>query len=214
MATQSSILAWRILWTKDPGWLQFMESQSDMTECLIHTHTHTHTHTHSPMNSKEKKQEQTARAFGQECRSDTCELGGVGKKRLRLSLSFHTGTLAQRLPTEWSLLGGNGPALTHCLVTLCLPQPTLGWMEKEGTLEDISQLHSSRQHDQSSLEGALSGGSLHLPQTQTVNSGGEGGHDIGDILDGQEREGWHREKRVQAGANKRSVTGTGSSHLD
>ena len=87
-------------------------------------------------------------------------------------------------------------------------------MEREGTLEDISQLHSPRQHDQSSLEGALSGTSLHLPQTPTVTSGGGGGRDTGDILDGQQREGWHREKRVHAGANKRSVTGTGSSCLD
>ena len=28
MATQSRILAWRILWTKEPGWLPSMQSQS------------------------------------------------------------------------------------------------------------------------------------------------------------------------------------------
>ena len=27
MATHSSILAWRILWTEEPGWLQSMGSQ-------------------------------------------------------------------------------------------------------------------------------------------------------------------------------------------
>ena len=27
MATHSSILAWRIPWTEEPGWLQFMGSQ-------------------------------------------------------------------------------------------------------------------------------------------------------------------------------------------
>ena len=27
MATQSSILPWRIPWTEEPGWLQSMESQ-------------------------------------------------------------------------------------------------------------------------------------------------------------------------------------------
>ena len=33
MATHSSILAWRILWTEEPGRLQFMGSQeSDTTE--------------------------------------------------------------------------------------------------------------------------------------------------------------------------------------
>ena len=35
MANHSSILVWKILWTEDPGRLQFMGSQElDMTECL------------------------------------------------------------------------------------------------------------------------------------------------------------------------------------
>ena len=38
MATNSSILAWRIPWTEEAG------IESDMTEWLTHTHTHTHTH--------------------------------------------------------------------------------------------------------------------------------------------------------------------------
>ena len=42
MATHSSVLAWRIPWTEEPGRLQFMGS--DTTEWLTHTHTHTHTH--------------------------------------------------------------------------------------------------------------------------------------------------------------------------
>ena len=68
MATHSSILAWRILWTEEPGSLQFMGSQrvrhdwvpgdstrfhrlrvqSPQPACptLPNTHTHTHTHTH------------------------------------------------------------------------------------------------------------------------------------------------------------------------
>ena len=39
MATHFSILAWRILWTEEPGRLQSMGLQSDMTERL-HTHTY------------------------------------------------------------------------------------------------------------------------------------------------------------------------------
>ena len=39
MAIHSSILAWRILWTEDPGELESMGSQR-----FGHTHTHTHTH--------------------------------------------------------------------------------------------------------------------------------------------------------------------------
>ena len=40
MEPHSSILAWRISWTKKPGRLQSMDyTQSDMTEQLTHTHT-------------------------------------------------------------------------------------------------------------------------------------------------------------------------------
>ena len=58
MATHSSILAWRILWREEPGRLQSIGSQSDMTQATQHagmqaqiplcinTHTNIHTHTH------------------------------------------------------------------------------------------------------------------------------------------------------------------------
>ena len=40
MATLSSILAWRIPWTEEPGGPQYMRLQeSDTTEGLTHTHT-------------------------------------------------------------------------------------------------------------------------------------------------------------------------------
>ena len=35
MATHSSILAWRIPWTEEPGGLQSMGSESDTTEHII-----------------------------------------------------------------------------------------------------------------------------------------------------------------------------------
>ena len=41
IATHSSITAWRIPWTVEPGRLQSMEVQSDLTERL-NTHMHTH----------------------------------------------------------------------------------------------------------------------------------------------------------------------------
>ena len=41
MATHSSILAWKIAWTEEPGRLQSMRSQeSDTTERLNHHHIH------------------------------------------------------------------------------------------------------------------------------------------------------------------------------
>ena len=55
MTAHSSILAWRIPWTEEPGGLQSIGSQrEDTTERLsteararTHTHTQTHTHTHT-----------------------------------------------------------------------------------------------------------------------------------------------------------------------
>ena len=41
MATHSSILAWRIPWTEEPGRLQSMSSRWSH---MSHTHTHTHMH--------------------------------------------------------------------------------------------------------------------------------------------------------------------------
>ena len=41
MATHSSILAWRIPWTEEPGGLQSMgHRESDMTEWLTYSHSH------------------------------------------------------------------------------------------------------------------------------------------------------------------------------
>ena len=37
MVTHSSILAWRIPWTEEPGRLQSVELQSDMTEVTQHS---------------------------------------------------------------------------------------------------------------------------------------------------------------------------------
>ena len=53
MATHSSILAWKIPWTEEPGELQSLcqLTEPDTTEQLsAHIHTHTHTHTLSLSN--------------------------------------------------------------------------------------------------------------------------------------------------------------------
>ena len=53
MANCSSILAWRIPWTEEPGGLQSMGSQKVRHDLATkppaptNTHTHTHTHTHT-----------------------------------------------------------------------------------------------------------------------------------------------------------------------
>ena len=43
MATPSSILAWKIQWTEEPGWLQFSSwghKELDMTKQQIYTYAH------------------------------------------------------------------------------------------------------------------------------------------------------------------------------
>ena len=53
IATCSSILAWKIPWTEEPGGLQHMGSQRvghDWVRVHTHTHSHTHTHTHPTCN--------------------------------------------------------------------------------------------------------------------------------------------------------------------
>ena len=56
MSTHSSILAWEIPWTEDPGRLivhGVAKSQTQLRTCTrVHTHTHTHTHTHQTMRLK------------------------------------------------------------------------------------------------------------------------------------------------------------------
>ena len=52
MATSSSILAWKIPWTEEPGGFtvhgvpKSCTLLSDLAGARAHTHTHTHTHTH------------------------------------------------------------------------------------------------------------------------------------------------------------------------
>ena len=47
MATHSRILAWKIPWTEEPGGVQSIGSQSDMTETRTHMCTHSDTHSHT-----------------------------------------------------------------------------------------------------------------------------------------------------------------------
>ena len=59
MITHSSILAWEIPWTEQPGWLQSIGLQRvGHYWATKHTHTHTHhthTHTHTHIYRKRKK---------------------------------------------------------------------------------------------------------------------------------------------------------------
>ena len=55
MTPDTSILAWKILWTDEPSGVQFYgatKSQAQLSthaqaHARAHTHTHTHTHTHA-----------------------------------------------------------------------------------------------------------------------------------------------------------------------
>ena len=52
MATHSSIIAWRIPWTEEPGELRSRGLQSRTWLSDSHTHTHTHTHTSEGIKSE------------------------------------------------------------------------------------------------------------------------------------------------------------------
>ena len=76
MATHSSILAWRIPWTEEPGGLQSTESQRvghDRSD-LVCTYTHTHKHTH-PMVKLEKNFKSAQRLRTHATRSRSPGLG-------------------------------------------------------------------------------------------------------------------------------------------
>ena len=47
IATNSSVHAWRTVWTGEPSRLQFMEMQQVGHDSATHIHRHTHTHTHT-----------------------------------------------------------------------------------------------------------------------------------------------------------------------
>ena len=47
MATHSSILAWELPWTEEPGGLQSMRSQKGYSWVGVYARAHTHTHTHN-----------------------------------------------------------------------------------------------------------------------------------------------------------------------
>ena len=69
MATLSGILAWKILWTEEAGWLQSMESKSHSgTTELTHTHTCTHTHTHTGQYYSDASEEGTQGVNLRKCR--------------------------------------------------------------------------------------------------------------------------------------------------
>ena len=77
MATHSSILAWRIPWTEEPGRLQTVGSQRVGHDWATN-HRHTHTHTHMPLVCLNVKRNMP-------CKS--CEMGLPGNYSLRDSLS-------------------------------------------------------------------------------------------------------------------------------
>ena len=56
----SSILAWKIPQTEEPGRLKLMESQR-VRHYFVHAHTHTHTHTHTQTHTHTDTQSATVR---------------------------------------------------------------------------------------------------------------------------------------------------------
>ena len=79
MATHSSILAWKIPWTEEPGRLQFMWSQSDTAEVTIVVQSLTWTqHTRLPL----------LLLFRFSAMSDSLQSHGLQQARLPLSCTI------------------------------------------------------------------------------------------------------------------------------
>ena len=79
MATPSSILAWRIPWTEEPGWVtdHGVGNELDMTEQLTaYTHTHTHTHTHPPTPTPKPQGQLQRKSLGRRSQGPSFPLPG------------------------------------------------------------------------------------------------------------------------------------------
>ena len=79
MATPSSILAWRIPWTEEPGWVtdHGVGKELDMTEQLTaYTHTHTHTHPHPPTPTPKPQGQLQRKSLGRRSQGPTFPLSG------------------------------------------------------------------------------------------------------------------------------------------
>ena len=61
MTTHSSILAWRIPRTEEPGRLQSIGRKQSDTTSDLRARTHTHTHTHEP--TKRQMRDKNGMAF-------------------------------------------------------------------------------------------------------------------------------------------------------
>ena len=75
MATHSSILAWRIPWTEEPGWVtdHGVGKELDMTEQLTE-YTHTSTHPYPKTSGTASKKESGKKVSGSQLSSSRWEI--------------------------------------------------------------------------------------------------------------------------------------------
>ena len=105
----SSILAWRIPWTEEPGGLQPMKSQRVIQNwsewACMHTgdkHTHTHTHTHTLYILNLGSSLSQLRELVMDREAQRAAIHGVAKSRTRLSdWSDLTTPMFQGLNCSW-----------------------------------------------------------------------------------------------------------------
>ena len=107
MATHTSILAWKIPWTKKPDGLQSVGLQrvghnSACTHTHTHTHTHEHTHTKSiyiPGPTKQRTQRPSTFRKSEPKSACTCE-----KPNIQQPVSYNPALASPPYPTKYDLL--------------------------------------------------------------------------------------------------------------
>ena len=160
MATHSSILAWRIPWTEEPGGLQSMGPQRVGQDWVTYVSVYTHTHTHTQGHSVQRK---SAKAWHFIYTQKTSSSGWVSKVS---SLSAFTPSSECLQGTAGSFPSSNnnnlsyvGPQPLSALASRNLPifllasspsQPVVSWgstcslesflLPRKGTQKPISKL--------------------------------------------------------------------------
>ena len=129
MATHSSLLAWKIPWTEEPGGLQSMGSQSqtilsDGAHTYTHTHTHTHTHTTHYVSAGRPRQDQGFGIHFQ--RSDLLLLLQISLSKSMLCSLLQNFSLTHLIPlwlTYHFLVVTKFPISLHNVSYACLSSP-------------------------------------------------------------------------------------------
>ena len=105
MAAHSSIVAWKIPWTDEPGELQSMGLQRVRHDWATNTYTHTHTHTHTRARARSHTPSQEPRDLWLKehlCLRSRMVVICCPPILDLINFAFQIGHLGQRIPWAWT----------------------------------------------------------------------------------------------------------------